>query len=128
MAYRLGKKRDTQGPDKRDIIVKLCRRELKHDIIRACKSSKHDGLFINESLTPVRSFIQYGLRVARRKFPDKIVSLGSHEGKVYCWVKHDRAGDRNSKMFINSVAKFNELCENVLCCGASELVSRWPSY
>ena len=48
-AHRLGKKPTAQGPDRRKIIMKLCRRDLKRDIIHACKQAK-PGFFINESL------------------------------------------------------------------------------
>ena len=36
-AHRLGPKPKSQGPDRRKIIVKLCRRERKYDLITACK-------------------------------------------------------------------------------------------
>ena len=56
-AHRLVPKPKTQGPDRRSIIIKLCRRELKHDLITACKKYKPPNFFINESLTPTRNSI-----------------------------------------------------------------------
>ena len=53
IAHRLGKKPTTQAPDKRSLIVKLCRREMKHEIMSACKSlsfNSHSGspsLYVN---------------------------------------------------------------------------------
>ena len=34
-SHRLGNRPKTQGPDTRNIIVQLCRRELKHELISA---------------------------------------------------------------------------------------------
>ena len=51
-AHRLGPKPRSQGPDHKKIIVKLCRRERKYDLITACKQTKPPNLFINENLTP----------------------------------------------------------------------------
>ena len=39
-ADRIGKKPISHAPDKRSIIFKLCRRDLKYDILNACKESK----------------------------------------------------------------------------------------
>lgn len=65
-AHRIGRK--PTGIDKRNIIFKLCRRDLVHDIVAACKSSK-PPFFINTSLTPLRNKILYGLRLLKRKYP-----------------------------------------------------------
>ena len=37
VAHRLGRKPASQSEDRRGIIVKLCRREVKHDLMKACK-------------------------------------------------------------------------------------------
>ena len=66
IAHRLGKV--TRGPDKRNIIFKLCRRDLVQDIFAACKSQK-PAFFVNTSLTPLRNKILYALRLLKRKFP-----------------------------------------------------------
>ena len=69
IAHRLGK--ITRGPDKRNIIFKLCRRDLVQDIFDACKTQK-PAFFVNTSLTPLRNKLLYALRLLRRKFPTKI--------------------------------------------------------
>ena len=65
-AHRIG--REPTGIDTRNIIFKLCRRHLVHDIIAACMSSK-PPFFFNTSLTPLRIKIIYGLRLLKRKYP-----------------------------------------------------------
>ena len=60
VANKLGKKNPGQQLDRRSIFVKLCWRELRSDLISACKSARPKDFYINESLTPLRSTIQYG--------------------------------------------------------------------
>ena len=56
--HRLGLKPALQSEDRRGIIiVKRCRREVKYDLMKACK-------YVNESLTPTRNAILSGLRQA----------------------------------------------------------------
>ena len=38
VALRVGPKRNTQGLDKRSIVVNLCRRDTKFDLMKACKA------------------------------------------------------------------------------------------
>lgn len=53
-AYHLGEKPVSPFVDKRSIIFNLCRRDIKRDILNACKELK-PKLHVNESLTPTRS-------------------------------------------------------------------------
>ena len=54
-AHRVDKKTSNQQVDKRNIIMKLCRRGLKGDVLRACRQLKPD-FYINESLTPTSEY------------------------------------------------------------------------
>ena len=102
VAHRLGPKRNTQGLDKRSIVLKLCRRDTTLDLMKACKAVKPKNININESLTRPRSFALYGLRKDQKKFPNKVAGYGSYEGRVYAWVKPPNPTDprarRNGKM------------------------------
>ena len=69
VAHRLGRKPD-QGPDKRKIVVELCRRETKQDLLKACRVVKPRNFYVNETLTRTRSTVLYGLRQARKKYPN----------------------------------------------------------
>ena len=73
VAHRLGRKPD-QGPDKRKIVVELCRRETKQDLLKACRVVKPRNFYVNETLTRTRSTVLYGLRQARKKYPNELVS------------------------------------------------------
>ena len=91
-AHRLGPKLKSQGPDRRKIIVKLCRRERKYDLITACKQTKPPNLFINENLAPTRNNILFSLRRAKKKFLNIVAACSSHDGKVYAWIKPPNLG------------------------------------
>ena len=126
VAHRLSRKPASQSEVRRGIIVKLCRREVKHDLMKACKS-----VYVNESLTPTRNAILYGLRQAKKKFPDRISGYGSIDGKVFVWIKPANSNApnmRNSKMFVNNKIRFDALCSDILKCDSSKLVSSWPNH
>ena len=56
---------------------------MKNDLLQACISGTPRDLYINESLTPGRAKVLFTLRLAKRRFPDKIAACGSHDGRVY---------------------------------------------
>ena len=87
-AHRLGRKPNTQGDDKRSLIVKLCRRVLKRDLIIASKKQARPiGLYVNESLTPPRQALLFALRQIKRAHPDILNGCTSLEGRVYAFTK-----------------------------------------
>ena len=62
VSHRIGQKpRSPQHVDRRNIFVKLCRRNLKDELLSACRSLR-PNIYLNESLTPTRSTILYALR------------------------------------------------------------------
>ena len=93
-SHRTGPKpRSPQVADKRNIIVKLCRRDLKGELLSACRKCK-PNFYINESLTPTRSAILYALRKAKNISPGVVAGCNSENGRVYAYVKNrDAAGD-----------------------------------
>lgn len=113
-AYRIGGKPATQGEDKRGILVRLANPEDKKDLIQSCKRAKPSGLYINESLTQARTKILYALRQAKRSFPGRIDGCGSHDGRIYAWIKPKNGEGRNLKRYINDVTKLGEWCETHL--------------
>ena len=87
-AHRLGRKPGYQRPDKRNIIVKLCRRDLKQDLIRASRTQVAPrNLYVNESLTPIRKKILFHLRQMKRAHPDIVSGCSSVEGRIYAYTK-----------------------------------------
>lgn len=126
--HRLGRKSVSQRPDKRTIALKLCRRDLKKDIISACRQLR-PKMFVNESLTPIRNTIMYGLRKAKRDHPDKISGCSSIDGRVMVWIKplnESTPGARDTRMFVNSREKLELLCSDILKVPLESLVENWP--
>lgn len=111
-AYRIGRKPISQGPDRRNILVKFIHRDIKIDVIRTCKTSKPADLFINENLTPHRSGVLSALRRARKLAPDKISGVGSINGRVFVYLKAHNGG-LNKRVFINSRTKLEEQCDGL---------------
>ena len=84
-AHRIGRKPLPGKVDKRGIIFKLCRRDIKRDILFACREQK-PKYYINEHLTPIRNTILYALRKAKAKHPVKVSSCRSVDGNVTVYL------------------------------------------
>lgn len=130
VAHRIGKKPQTQKTDNRNIILKLCRRDLKKDLLDACRKFKPKDFFINESLTPARKTISYVLRQAKKRFPDIVNGCSTREGKVYVWVKHPNStttsGNTNTKIPINTHTVLQEFCCRTLGVPLNSFIDSWP--
>ena len=127
-AHRLGKKPTNQQVDSRKIIMKLCRREVKGDILNACRQIK-PNLYINESLTPVRNTIMYILRRAKKKQHSKVVCCSSLGGRVYAYIKTsnpNQHGTRDRRIPVNTFSDLQTLCEEVLGEPWTSYIDRWP--
>ena len=105
------------SPDKRSIIVKFCRRDDKFAIMRKArdKSTRVQGLFVNESLTPTRSKILYVLRKAKSASDGLITGTSTMNGRVF--VHHKPAANapdtsRSLKTEINTKEKLMDFCAN----------------
>jgi hypothetical protein len=128
VCHRLGRKPVSQQPDKRNIVVKLCRRDLKADILYACRQVK-PNMYVNESLTPIRGTIMYVLRQMKKKFPDKVSGCSSLDGKVFAWVRPAGpavAGSRNVRWPINSLLKLQQFSTDVLNTPLTSFIETWP--
>ena len=122
VAHRLGPA-PTRGEDRRTIIAKLCRRELKTDIRAAMKRTKPENLYVNESLTPVRRTIHYVLRKAREQFKEKISGISTYDGNICVYVKPNRSSrnSRDVKFIINTRQKLEQFCRENLATPLSTL-------
>ena len=90
------KPRSPQHVDRRNIIVKLCRRNLKDELLSACRSLR-PNIYLNESLTPTRSTILYALRKVKQMPPDKISGCKSESGRVYVFLKNNESDESNRR-------------------------------
>ena len=98
--HRLGKKPDNQVPDKRPIILKLCRRDTKHQLVSAARRMRPSNLFVNESLTAPRRKILHVLRMMKRSHPNLLNGCSSYDGNIYAYTKD--GSSRNQRHLVNS--------------------------
>ena len=115
-AHRLWRKPVSQGVDRRGIVVKLCRRDLKRDLIMASKqqgkSSRSSNLYINESLTPTRQKLLFALRQIKRAHPTLVSGCTSIEGRVFAFTKNKNAGaGRDMRHLINTQDALQKFCD-----------------
>ena len=108
VSHRLGSKKN-QGQDKRSIIAKFCRRDLKRDILASAKRVKPSDFFVNESLTNVRQKISQALRLAKKEHSDVISGITSIEGRVFVWRKGTE-GSRDVRHCVNTLARLEDFC------------------
>lgn len=90
-AHRFGTKL-ADKLDKRPFIVKLCRRDLKSDLIRASKRQESPQIFINEHLTPMRRNIFNAVRKMKKNHQD-VKGCSTFEGKVFAFTRNNASPD-----------------------------------
>ena len=120
-AHRMGRPPapDSRAPDKRSIIVKFCRRDDKFLVMKTAsnKSTRVNGLFCNESLTPTRSKILYVLRQAKKIKESPITGTSTLNGRVF--AHHKAASDapeggQSLKTEINTMETLTDFCKNFI--------------
>ena len=119
-AHRLGPKPNSQAADKRSFIVKLCRRDLKRELIIASKKQASPiGLYVNESITPTRQSILYTLRQIKRSHPQVLSGCTSIEGRVYAFTKPAKPAastrsSRDTRHLVNTREALQKFCNEVV--------------
>ena len=79
-------KGDSQPPhDRRNIIIRFCRKDLISTIFKHCKQMS-PPFYVNESLTPVRNSICYALRTLKKKY-ESIERVRSFKGVPQAFVR-----------------------------------------
>ena len=124
-AHRLGRKPDNSNEDKRSIIFKLCRRDIKRDIVQACRNHK-PNFYINEHLTPTRGTIMFVLRKARQMNSNKIGTARSNDGSISVNLPADEDGGRGKRVICNTRASLDELLRTQLNVTSDRFVKNWP--
>ena len=144
VAHRIGKKPINQGTDKRGIMVKLCRRETKNELISANRNLKSSNanstLYINESLTPKRRSILFALRQMKRQHPTIIAGCSTYDGRVYAYTKPapvqstspasststaHSSSTRNVRHLVNCHASLTEFCRKYIKLPLDNFLDSW---
>ena len=127
-AHRNGAIARSQKSDRRPIIVKFTRRDLKSDILSSCRRVKPTDIFVNESLTSTRQKIAYALRKAKKDF-SIISGTTTIEGMVYVWVKPTNpaaAGARDTRFAISNLEKLRTFFMNTLGTSVDDFLAPVP--
>ena len=138
VAHRLGKKPINQGPDRRGIIVKLCRRETKSELFMAKRNlprTSSISLYINESLTPKRNTILFALRQMKKAHPNIISGCSSYDGRIYAYTKPspnasafrgaNSSTPRNVRHLINTHASLIDFCHQFIKKPLDQFLNSW---
>ena len=123
-AHRLGRRPISQAPDRRKIVVKLVRRDLKHDLIYASrKQPKPAKLFIHESLTPRRNTLLFALRQMKKS---KLINgCTSYDGRIYAYtVPADRA-NKDVRHLITSIDSLKIFCSKYVKQPLENFLDNW---
>ena len=128
VAHRIGRKPKTQGPDKRNLIFKLCRRDVKRDIIHACKQVK-PKFYVNESLTPLRSTIMYVLRQAIKRNKNVIGSCKSIDGNIIAWLPTPTGSTQVTnyrRIILNTKSALVDFLHTHINAKIEDFIDVWP--
>ena len=124
VAHRLGARR-TGGPDKRNLIVKLVRRNKKHEIYKACGVKKLRDLFISDSVSKTRHTIMYALRKARDRDSSKFGKIRTRDGNIRVQLPSSGSSQNSTIEVVNTRRKLEELLRTRLNIDSSEFDCRW---
>ena len=107
--HRLGRKRDNTA-DRRSIIVKFTRRDLKRRTLLASKQRKNDQIYVNESLTPMRKTVFNALRKMKRAHPALVKGCTTVDGRVYAYTGSTNGSQRDRRHLVNTQEELVEFC------------------
>ena len=130
--HRLGPKPISQAPDKRSLIIKFCRRDIKRDLMMASKNqNKPVRLYVNESLTPPRRTIFNTLRQVKRLHPELVCGVSSFEGRVYAYTKNPNANasavlSRDRRHLVNNYDMLVDFCREFVQLPINTFLNSWP--
>ena len=136
IAHRLQTHPKRQGGKPPGICVKLCRRDLKRDLLTASKNQpRRDSskIFINESLTPTRSAIFKTLRNIKRNNIDLIKGVTTQDGQVVVYTPPQPAATGVTSMRkdirhrINTRAQLQNFCDEFVRQPLENFIDAWPS-
>ena len=127
VSHRLGPKPASQTQDKRNIVARFCRRDLKREILLACRSQKPPNFFVSESLTPLRQKLAAALRRAKRVHRNVITGSTTIDGRLFVWTKTGQGvGGRDVRTSINTLPALEDFCQKYFQISASEYLPRAP--
>jgi len=126
-AHRIGNKPLENHQDKRSIIFKLCRRDLKKDILNSCRQYK-PNFYINEQLTPTRRSIMFVLRKAKQHSPQRIYNARTSEGNITLFLPSNQPGKPTRRVTVNTRSELDDVLMQQIKKTSSDFISNWPEH
>ena len=118
-----------------NIYVKLCRRDLKQELIRASKNQPKestDKIFLNESLTKQRSAVLQTL-LKIKKNHNVLKGVTSMDGDVYAYTpaepapaSRDANRPRDKKHMVNTRRDLQKFCATYIRKPLEDFIDAWP--
>ena len=112
-AHRVGKKHPGK---KRNLIVKLCRRDDVSKILKATKLQNRQAagrIFVQESLTVLRGKIFYTLRKLKKDHPAIVKGYSVQNGSPVAYTPLDNS-DRDKRHVIETWSKLQKFCSDFI--------------
>ena len=136
ISHRLQAKRsNAQAMKPPNIYVKLCRRDLKQELIRASKNQPKestDRIFLNESLTKQRSAVLQTL-LKIKKNHSVVKGVTSMDGDVFAYTPADSASasrdanrPKDKKHKINTRCDLQKFCTTYVSKPLEDFLEVWP--
>ena len=98
---------------KRNIIVKLCRRDMKKQILIASKKQDkgaNEKLYCNESLSPLRRKMFNCLRKMKADDSTLVRGCSTMDGKVYAFTPPVAPNSRDQRHYIENMDSLQKFC------------------
>ena len=110
--HRLGSRPNNQMPDKRNFIIKFCRRDFKREVIYASKKVKSRKVIVHENLTPARRTIFQSLRRMKQQHPELVKGVSTYEGKIYAYTPNgsSQPNARDIRHAVNDIESLSKFC------------------
>ena len=108
VCHRLPSRKAEDDQNKKSIIVKFVRREVKHRIIQAARQKKPKNVYFNDSLSRTRGKIRYVLAKAKKYQNGKISSIKTDDGNIKVFTPPLQSGGSFIRTTINTKAQLDD--------------------
>ena len=132
VAHRLQTRPNTQNAKPPNIYVKLCRRDLKKELIYASKQQDRNSntrILVYESLTPKRTAIFRTLVNMKKHDKDLVKGVTSHEGQVVAFTPGTQlaSGERGKdrRHYVNTREQLQKFCEEFVRQPLEDFIVNW---
>ena len=125
VTHRLGPIKASGSPNRRNIYVKFCRRDLAKTIISTSKQQKKPNFYCNESLTPLRRSLFHGLRKMKNIHPEIVKGCTTQAGRVFAFTAPVGTSKMDQKHHICNMDDLRVFCETYVKVDMAQLLKEY---